>query len=197
MKQWEDYVLDNGVLKNKLHITNQDELYEVEKRIVTEKLSLLILNPYIGKFDSNHLKEIHRYLFKDIYDFAGEFREVNIYKKESAFLDYNLIEEKLNELLKNAKELEINDNNKFTIARFLGDFYYQLILIHPFREGNGRTIREFLREFTNYKFNNYELEYSRINKENFLLGVTERDTYPLLLAYEINNALVEINIKKK
>ena len=45
MKQWEDYVLDNGVLKNKLHITNQDELYEVEKRIVTEKLSLLILNP--------------------------------------------------------------------------------------------------------------------------------------------------------
>ena len=87
--------------------------------------------------------------------------------------------------------------NKFEIARFLGDFYYNLILIHPFREGNGRTIREFLREFVMYKFPDYKLEYSRINSQNFLLGITERETYPLLLAYEINNALVKINVNLK
>lgn len=48
-----------------------------------------------------------------------------------------------------------------------------------------------------YKFPDYKLEYSRINSQNFLLGITERETYPLLLAYEINNALVKINVKLK
>ena len=79
----------------------------------------------------------------------------------------------------------------------LGDLYYELIMIHPFREGNGRTIREFLREFVKYKITGYELLYSKINKDNFLLGITERDTYPLLLAYEINNALIKNKEEKK
>lgn len=100
-------------------------------------------------------------------------------------------------MLLNAKNIEVNTNNQFEIAKFLGDFYYNLILIHPFREGNGRSIREFLREFVIYKFKDYELDYSKIDGNNFLLGITEHDTYPLLLAFEINNALVKTNIKSK
>lgn len=194
---WEDYIYENGVLKNKLGITNRDELHKIEEKITVEKLSLLYINPLIGNFDSNHLKAIHKYLFSDIYDFAGEYRKVDIFKKYTKFEDFNMIDEKLNNLLYYAKTHEVNQNNQFEIAKFLGDFYYNLILIHPFREGNGRAIREFLREFVLCKFIGYELEYSKINKENFLLGITERDTYPLLLAYEINNALEKTNIKSK
>ena len=72
----------------------------------------------------------------------------------------------------------------------MGEFYRELIYIHPFREGNGRSIREFLREFAEYKFN-YQLDYSKIDKKNFLLGITDKNNYPLLLAYEIYNAMEE------
>ena len=195
--EWEDYIYENGVLKNKLGIMNRDDLHKLEEKIVTEKLSLLILEPLIGNFDINHLKAIHKYLFGEIYEFAGVFRDVDLFKRYTKFTEPHLLESNLDMLLTHAKSCEVNENNQFDIAKFLGDFYYNLILIHPFREGNGRTIREFLREFVTYKFKDYELQYSKINKENFLLGITEHDTYPLLLAYEINNALVKINIKSK
>jgi len=195
--EWEDYVYENGVLKNKFGITDYEKLHQLEKTILVEKLTMLVLNPIEGNFDSNHLKAIHKYLFEDIYEFAGKYREVNIFKKPPKFEEYNLIGSKLDELLKYAKEKEVNTNNQFEIARFLGDFYYNLIIIHPFREGNGRAIREFLREFVMFKFKGYELEYSKIDSQNFLLGITEKDTYPLLLAFEINNALTKVNVKSK
>ncbi len=194
---WEDYVYENGVLKNKFGITSPEELHNLEEKITIEKLSILYLNPFIGDFDCNHLKAIHRYLFSDIYEFAGEYRNVDLYKKYTKFEDYKLISSKVDSLLLYARNKEVNIDNKFEIAKFLGDFYYQLILIHPFREGNGRTIREFLREFVLCKFLGYKLEYSLIDQNNFLLGITEHDTYPLLLAYEINNALIKTNIKSK
>ena len=197
MKNWEDYTYENGVLKNKFDIEDISELYKKEEAIVAEKLALLILYPISRRFDTNHLKAIHRFLFSDLYQFAGEFREVDIYKEETKFLNYELIEEELDKLLNYVKLVPINSNNSFDISRFLGDFYHKLIMIHPFREGNGRTIREFLREFVKYKFPDYELDYSKVNKDNFLLGITEHDRYPLLLAYEINNALTKVDIKNK
>ena len=112
-----------------------------------------------------------------------------MFKQDSAFLDFNLIKEELPKVINKYNSMEVV-NNKFTIARTLGEFYRELIYIHPFREGNGRTIREFLREYTMYKYN-LILDYSKINKQNFLLWITDSYTYPSLLAYEINNALVE------
>ena len=190
MKKWEDYLIPGTeVLKNKYNISDMDGLYKLEKQIVLERLSVLILYGINGEFDVKHLKAIHWYLFSPIYDFAGEFREVNIFKEHSSFLEYESIPKKLETVLLEAKEKEINSNNLFEVAKFLGELYYSLIKIHPFREGNGRSIREYLREFTEYKFPNLSLNYDKINKQNFLLGITERDTYPLLLAYEIYNAL--------
>ena len=202
MKNWEDYVLENGTLKNKFGISDRNELHKLEERIVTEKLALLIMeDDFVGNFDSKHLKAIHKYLFEEIYEFAGEYREVNIYKYYPPFTNFELIGKELDDLLfqvnNTVLENKINIDNSFTIARFLGDLYYKLILIHPFREGNGRSIREFIREFVICKFPEYRLDYSKINKENFLLGITEHDTFPLLLAYEINNGLVKVNVKSK
>ena len=201
MKIWEDYVLDNGVLKNKFGISNREELYKIETKIVTEKLSLLILDSYVGTFNAARLKAIHRFLFEEIYEFAGEYREVDLYKKYTKFEDFDKIDSHLNDLLDRVNNQIsnnlINVHNKFDIARFLGDMYYEFIMIHPFREGNGRAIREFVREFVKYKISEYELFYSKISQENFLIGIIEHDTYPLLLAYEFNNALETKFVKSK
>ena len=193
--KWEDYLIEGtDVLKNKLNIKDGNELYKQEKEIVLERLSALYLYGMIGKYDSNHLKAIHWYLFSPIYEFAGDIRQVNLFKEHSSFLDYQEIENELNRVLDDANSKEIN-NNLFDIAKFIGDLYYNLIRIHPFREGNGRSIREFIRQFTSYKFPNLSLNYNKIDKKNFLLGITEHDTYPLLLAYEIYNALEKDKVK--
>ncbi|MBR3661425.1 MAG: Fic family protein [Bacilli bacterium] len=85
----------------------------------------------------------------------------------TAVIDYESIHIELEKVISNAKEKEINENNLFDVARFLGDFYYDLIYIHPFRDGNGRCIREYLREFTEYKFPRFSLNYDKIDKKIF------------------------------
>ena len=196
--KWEDYLASNSdILRNKFNISNLDELYKIEKEIVLERLSVLNLYGINGEFDCNHLKAIHWYLFSPIYDFAGKYREINIFKEHSSFLGYECIETELEKVMLEAKEKEVNENNLFDVAKFLGDLYYNLIYIHPFREGNGRSIREYLREFIEYKFTDLSINYDKIDKKNFLLGITERDTYPLLLAFEIYNALEKNNKKVK
>ena len=152
-----------------------------------ERLTNLCASDYEFIPSADYLCCIHKYLFESIYEFAGVYREVEIFK-ETEFLKPELIKEELTKVIKKYNDLEVNASNKFEIARILGEFYRELIYIHPFREGNGRSIREFLREFAEYKFN-YQLDYSKIDKKNFLLGITDKNNYPLLLAYEIYNAI--------
>lgn len=95
--------------------------------------------------------------------------------------------------------IELNSYSKFETAKNIEKFYMELINIHPFRKGNGRTIREFIRQLVLAKLPQYELDFMKINSENFYLGVVEYNQYPSLLAFEINNALVEResnNVKK-
>lgn len=198
MMKWEDYLIEGtDILKNKFEITDQDKLSEIENIHVVSKLSNLYDKEITGNYDSKHLCALHRYLFSDIYDFAGKYREVMIYKKYSGFLEPELISSRLDSVMKDAKNKIISTESKYMISKFLGDYYYDLIMIHPFREGNGRCIREFLREFVMYKFPDYMLDFTKIDKQNFYLGVVERKDYPELLTYEIYNGLVNCNAKKK
>lgn len=198
MMKWEDYLIEGtDILKNKFEITDQDKLSEIENIHVVSKLSNLYDKEITGNYDSKHLCALHRYLFSDIYDFAGKYREVMIYKKYSGFLEPELISSRLDSVMKDAKNKIISTESKYMISKFLGDYYYDLIMIHPFREGNGRCIREFLREFVMYKFSDYMLDFTKIDKQNFYLGVVERKDYPELLTYEIYNGLVNCNTKKK
>ena len=190
MLKFEDYFIPGTkVLKNKLGITDLDELIKMESKISLERLTNLCASDYEFIPSADYLCSIHKYLFESIYEFAGVYREVEIFK-ETGFLKPELIKEELPKVSKKYNDLEVNTSNKFEIARILGEFYRELIYIHPFREGNGRSIREFLREFAEYKFN-YQIDYSKIDKKNFLLGITSRELYPLLIAYEIYNAMEE------
>ncbi|MEG0995017.1 MAG: hypothetical protein RSE91_03520, partial [Bacilli bacterium] len=76
--------------------------------------------------------------------------------------------------------------------------------IHPFREGNGRSIREFLREFVYAKnndicFGQFELDFTKMNKDNMLLGIKERYLYPSMIEMEFMKGLVTLkqNINTK
>lgn len=195
--EWEDYLIEGtDILKNKFNIVDFDKLSKIENSIVVTKLAYLYDYGMNGEFDSKHLIELHKFLFDDIYEFAGLYRKIDMFKKYSGFIEHQLIEGEVERITNEYKNKEVLVSSTFDIAKFLGDYYYDLIMIHPFREGNGRTIREFIRQFTSYKFPGYTIDFTKMNKKNLLLGVVERNNYPLLLAFEINNTLTYKNIKK-
>ncbi len=167
------------VLKNKKNIVNLEQLHEVESGLSTYKLTKLYLNeiPYNQTFDSNHYLSIHKYLFSDLYEFAGEFRLTNISKSRepyargiTPFCQVPFIKDQLDYTLQDMKNNVRNIQNEEQLIEFISKYYLDLNIIHPFREGNGRTLREFLREYVLVlnkiiKFGEYELDYTKINEE--------------------------------
>ena len=174
------YTYDNGVLKNKLNIHEQEKLDQAERLITTVRLTELFDNTdeiiSENNFDANHYYFIHKYLFKDIYKFAGEVRNENIYKTFS-FCPVEFIHSYLTETLKKALIEAKNIQSEEDIISFLAKYYSELDMTHPFREGNGRTLREFLREYVikinkMIDFGEYELHYERFNdRERFITAV--------------------------
>lgn len=198
---WDDYFIDKtNVLKNNLGVTDNKTLEKEEKEITLKKLTYLELFPIDGKFDINHLKAIHMFLFSDIYPFAGKFRTCSLAKK-TQFYDPSIIEDELKKVLEelNKSINEIYDQRKY--AYVLANAYYNIMAIHPFREGNGRSTREFLREFVLDKNKlltfNVKLDFSKMDKESFLTAVQYRYLYPSLLEDEFYKALAPLEKEMK
>jgi cell filamentation protein len=100
-----------------------------------------------GRFDVAHLKAIHRYIFQDVYEWAGQFRTVNISKGGHLFGIAAFLEPALQQILeKLAIENYLVHLEAATFADRAAYFLGELNAAHPFREGNGRTQREFIRE---------------------------------------------------
>ncbi len=166
------YTLDSEdkVLRNKLGIWDEDSLNEAERMITSYKLAKLYLDTGAQSFDANHLKSIHKFLFEDIYPFAGEFRRENI-SKRITFCLVQYIESELDRTLKNAIKMVPKLVDRDTLLRYITELYSDLDMIHPFREGNGRTEREFMRQYIDFvcKKNNlppYYLDYNLIEDRN-------------------------------
>lgn len=133
---WDDYFIDKtNVLKNNLGVTDNKTLEKEEKEITLKKLTYLELFPIDGKFDINHLKAIHMFLFSDIYPFAGKFRTCSLAKK-TQFYDPSIIEDELKKTLEelNNSITDIYDERKY--AYVLANAYYNIMAIHPFRDEN-------------------------------------------------------------
>ena len=84
----------------------------------------------------------------------------------------------------------------------LGSYYYDLIYVHPFREGNGRSIRVFIRDFVVEKSKNMscgplDLDYTKIDSENLLMGTANRYIYPSMIEVEFMKGLVQLEKNKK
>lgn len=128
------------VLKNHLNITDADELRQIEAEIAA--LRAEILTPQFERFDAERLRKIHAHLFQDIYAWAGEYRNVDISKGDTRFCTSSRIEVELSRIF---NQLECVDwLNGLPLPEFIrqvADYYCEINVIHPFREGNGRAQR--------------------------------------------------------
>jgi cell filamentation protein len=136
------YCLANGVLVNKLEITNTQDLNEVEAELAALAISHLLSLASPKEFSTASLINIHREIFFEIYPWAGKFRTVDIAKGNTHFEAHENIESRLNSLFASCQSQNyFNGLNKNDFATYVADFFIELNRIHPFREGNGRTQR--------------------------------------------------------
>ncbi len=137
---------NSDVLINKLNIHDSDKLPEVERKLTMLRLMDLLEKPVTGKFDFEHLRNIHKYIFQDIYSWAGKIRTVDI-AKSNMFCKVQFIEMQASELfrkLQNDDYLKRLPKEKF--VQKAAYYFSEINALHPFREGNGRTQRELIRQ---------------------------------------------------
>ncbi len=155
------------VLKNKLNIMNADELKAAEREITSLRAAQAIVDKIDGKFDFYLLKQIHRFLFGDIYEWAGKIRTVNI-SKGNQFCICEYIQEQMDEIFKklNNENYLKNYKNKNEVAERLAYYLGEINSIHPFREGNGRAQRMYIEHLAASL--GYQLDFMKISSEEML-----------------------------
>ena len=138
------------VLINKLGLRDQEKLNEAEANYTSLRLSDLSENPMSGNYDSNHLRVMHRYIFSDLYEWAGDFRTIDIEKPEPVlggisieYCSHAKIKESLDEYLREMQSVKWLDLSRQAQAEGFSKYFSLLWQIHPFREGNTRTVTHF------------------------------------------------------
>ena len=136
---------DTTVLVNKLDIRSQELLTEAESVLVTSCSVKLEKTMKFENVDFDYYKSLHRQMFSDLYEWAGTVRNINISKKGTVFCNASDIERLGNlkfEHLKKQNYLKGMKTEMFLDE--LTDLYHEMNMLHPFREGNGRTLRLFV-----------------------------------------------------
>jgi len=158
---------DSNVLKNKLNIRDNKLLKTAEEEITLIKQMELLKNPIKGNFSKAHLINIHKFIFEDIYSFAGKIRREQISKADTMFYPPNLIDRELDKVFAIIKEKNMfRETDEEKVFDNLAYVMAELNIIHPFREGNGRSIREFIRLMA--KRMGYNLNWGNVDKEELL-----------------------------
>ena len=133
------------VLINKFDIREERKLNEVEGVLTSARYAEWLNAPKAETFDFDHYKAIHRFLFSDLYDWAGEVRTVNISKKGTQFAPVEQIESQAAQIFERLKTRNFFKGlSRDEFVDKIVDFYCVTNFLHPFREGNGRTQRLFL-----------------------------------------------------
>lgn len=158
---------DSSVLKNKLDIRDPVLLRKVEADLSSARQAEIFRTPVVGRFTATHLCNIHRKLLGDVYSFAGHFRREDIAKGPTRFVTYSQIKEKLQRLLGQLQQEKWLENVPFEAFAARSAYYMaELNYIHPFREGNGRAIREFMRLL--FLHNGYIVQWDAVDVEALL-----------------------------
>ena len=162
---------DSEVLINKFGYKDQTLLNDAERDITNIKIMHAEQQPLRGNLDFKHLLKIHKFIFGDIYSWAGEIRTVDI-SKGVLFCPYNNIKSYSEEIFTKLKnENYLIGNQKEELITKLAFYFGEINAIHPFREGNGRTQRVFLRYICNVA--GYNVEFRRVSKEEMLTASIE------------------------
>ena len=170
-------------LENKLGITDSAELARTEEKISKQKAVKLFESGYLdtlqaGTFAS--LAEIHRYLFEDIYDFAGKLRTVNLAKGNFRFAPLMYLEASI----ANIDQMPQSDFDEIV------EKYVEMNIAHPFREGNGRSMRIWLDLMLKQGIGKV-VDWSRIDKEDYLLAMERSPIRDIEIKYLLRNALTD------
>jgi hypothetical protein len=169
------------MLENKLNINNDVELAKEERITKLRALELFdknILNDINGTFKG--LSKIHKYLFDSIYDFAGNIREVNISKGSFRFASFIYLKDILNKI-----DMMPEDTFDKTIEK-----YVEMNIAHPFREGNGRSMRIWLDVILKKNLNKV-IDWSKVKKEEYLLAMERSPIKDTEIKLLLSNALTD------
>jgi len=171
------------VLENKLGITSSPELAKAEERISKKKAvemfeTGLLDGLEVGTFAA--LKFIHKYLFDEIYDFAGELRAVNIAKGNFRFAPLMYLEAAL---------ANIDKMPQSTFDEIV-EKYVEMNIAHPFREGNGRSTRIWLDCILKKEIGKV-IDWSKVDKEDYLLAMERSPIKDIEIKYILKNALTD------
>lgn len=171
------------VLENKLGITNSPELAEAEEKISKKKAIELFENGILDKLEAGKfasLKAIHKYLFEDIYNFAGELRTVNISKGNFRFAPLMYLEAALENI------------DKMPQSNFdeIIEKYVEMNIAHPFREGNGRSTRIWLDCILKKEIGKV-IDWSQVDKEDYLLAMERSPIKDIEIKHILKNALTD------
>lgn len=135
------------LLKNKANLHTPEALAAHEARMVFKRLIFLHSRPVTGTFDLAHLLAIHRALFQDVYPWAGRVRSCDLSLGPVSFCSAQWLESSLTALFGElARENWLRERSAEKFAHGVAYYLAELNAIHPFRDGNGRTQREFIRE---------------------------------------------------
>jgi cell filamentation protein len=135
----------SGVLRNRLGIADAALLEATEADFVAERSRELSRKPIAGDFDLAHLQAIHRYLFGDVYEWAGELRTIDISKGGHLFAHYPHIQSAAVPIFRQlAQEKHLSGLGPEAFSERAAYYLGELNALHPFREGNGRAQREFI-----------------------------------------------------
>lgn len=164
-----DYYEGTNCLINKFNIQNEEQLAKIEAGITLAKTAELERNPISTSFDFEHYKQIHRYLFEDLYEWAGSVRTVDISKKGTNFTCAENIETVAIACFDRLKSYNYFRNLDFEdFVENIVDFYCSTNMLHPFREGNGRTQRIFIAQLI--RFCGYDINFSEIDTDELMVA---------------------------
>lgn len=158
---------DSNVLINKLNIQDADALHTAEREITSLRLAAAKMQPIMGRFDMKHLQKIHAYVFGDVYEWAGKMRHVNIAKGNQFCLAMNL-DTYGSDLFKKLEQehylIDLMGNAPHRLAYYLSE----INVLHPFREGNGRTQRLFIEYLASVA--GYRVDFSQVSAEDMIVA---------------------------
>ena len=176
-------------VENKLGLTSSDDLAREEERLSKKKAVELFENGMLdtlpaGKFST--LQAIHKYLFEDIYDFAGKLRTVNLAKGNFRFAPLLYLEAAL---------ASIDKMPQSTFDEII-EKYVEMNIAHPFREGNGRSTRIWLDHILKTEIGKV-VDWSKVDKEDYLLAMERSPIKDVKIKALLKAALtVEINSRE-
>ena len=171
------------MLKNKLGIDNQHELAKEEERITKIKAIELFKTKKLETFEVGTFKslsQIHKYLFEEIYEFAGKMRKENISKNNFRFASAMYLKDALNKI------------DKMPQSNFdeIIEKYIEMNIAHPFREGNGRSTRIWLDMILKKELGKV-VDWSKINKEDYLFAMERSPIKDIEIKYLLEKALTD------